>query len=340
MLGFGYRYNLGVTKDKFRRYPHPLNVQQLGLHRNCCNNYWDGVLRELHQCSWRGLRDVGLHQYRFGQSHEVALAYGYDWLCVSDLELLRAKFEHLSSDEDPYYSLYIGYCTTQILILISHGNDPYKPISIMECQKGFERCSFEPLVKPRWFRCITCTTCSAIFICGHLISLGICTPVWSWQPWLSDLAEREKNWVMSAMCDESWCHLPKMSNPLITTMSDFLEASDDILQGLWDASLARFHPMVWIISFAGWQLDRVAVTAAHFCSKWHDMMGVTTFWGLANDECSHQTKDTKKNHVKWWLECPKTQSVWWKCFGPFLAKRAVSSKKNPPVEWCFIRFWK
>ena len=55
---------------------------------------------------------MGLHHYySFGQAHEVALAYGYDWLCLSGLELLRAKFEHLSSDKDRCYSLYIGNCT-------------------------------------------------------------------------------------------------------------------------------------------------------------------------------------------------------------------------------------
>ena len=39
--------------------------------------------------------------------------------------------------------LYIGDHTTQfdIGILINHHNVPYKPSSLMECHKGFERCS-------------------------------------------------------------------------------------------------------------------------------------------------------------------------------------------------------
>ena len=45
------------------------------------------------------------------------------------------------------FSLYIlGLVSYRdILILISHGNDTYKLISIVECQKGFERRSFLPL---------------------------------------------------------------------------------------------------------------------------------------------------------------------------------------------------
>ena len=48
-----------------------------------------------------------------------------------------------------------------------------------------------------------------------------------------------------------------------------------------------------MISFAGWQLDRSSNSSSFLLEvTWYD--GCYDFWGLANDECSHQTKNTKK----------------------------------------------
>ena len=55
-------------------------------------------------------------------------------------------YRHLSSVQNPGWLFDIGDFTTQ-----SYG-DPYKPISIsiMECHKGFERCSFNLYHKQPW----------------------------------------------------------------------------------------------------------------------------------------------------------------------------------------------
>ena len=177
---------------------------------------------------------------------------------------------------------------------------------------------------PLNLRCITRSNIFRYFqmgtldLTGYLYSGSVLTTMTFWPCW-----KREK---LGYECNV-WCivmplanDLIRFRNPLVTTMSDFMEASDEILQGLWDAHLAwsRLLDGSWI----------GAVTAAHFCSKWHDMMGVTTFGASQMMSAAIKQKTRKKTHVKWWLECPKTQSVWSKCFGPFLAKRAVSSKKT------------
>ena len=49
---------------------------------------------------------------------------------------------NLSSDQNRGCLLYIGNFTTHYIgIIISQYKDPYQPISLMECHKGFERCS-------------------------------------------------------------------------------------------------------------------------------------------------------------------------------------------------------
>ena len=59
----------------------------------------------------------------------------------------QSIIKYLSSVQNPGWLPYIRglYCIlpTYMGIVISHHKDPYEPISIVECHKGFERCSSE-----------------------------------------------------------------------------------------------------------------------------------------------------------------------------------------------------
>ena len=55
----------------------------------------------------------------------------------------------LSNEQKPWlFRVYRGLYYPVMGIVINQYKDPYEPISIVECQQGFQRCSLEKLAEP------------------------------------------------------------------------------------------------------------------------------------------------------------------------------------------------